>query len=61
MYHLRAAVKRCIYYSSVLLRTGILCGDTQSAKQDLTLLSESGPGSVSRALSEGALAFRTLG
>ena len=35
-------------------------GDTQSPEQALTLLSESGPGFVSSALSEGALAFRTL-
>ena len=35
-------------------------GDTQSPEQALTLLSETGPDFVSRALSEGALAFRTL-
>ena len=42
---------------------GILAGtegDAQSPERALTLVSESGPGFVSRALSEGALAFRTL-
>ena len=40
-----------------LIKSSIITeGDTQSPEQALTLVSESGPGSISRALSERAVA-----